>query len=190
MTHSSWPTTYSSSQLNPSQWKELPLPATRLWHRYPTPAENQCQFQGAFAGVTINHVKTDQALPFLFQHPDLKLTQITLLSLRKSFEDLYLLSKMLGTWMFWVQYCPAHECSLFENSQFTCPTGSPLCLRVCPPLLNWDTTPIDVIKKLPQVKATSMGVDVARYFKIVSVSHAVDLCFFLKIPLNRQWVCR
>lgn len=48
---------------------------------------------------------------------------------------------------------------------------------------------MDVIKKFPQVKATSMGVDVARNFKIVSVSHAVDFCFFLKIPLNRQCVC-
>lgn len=122
-------------------------------------------------------------------HPDLKLTQIILLSLQKSHEDLCLLSKMLCTWMFWFWYCSAHECSLFENSQFTCSTGSPLCLRVCLLLLNWHTTPIDVIKSLPQVKATSMGVDVARYFKIVSVSHAGDFCFFLKIPLNRQWVC-
>lgn len=48
---------------------------------------------------------------------------------------------------------------------------------------------MDVIKKFHRVKATSMGVDAARYFKIVSVSHAVDFCFFLKLPLNRQWVC-
>lgn len=72
---------------------------------------------------------------------------------------------------------------IFENSQFTSPTGSPLCSGVRPLLLNLDTTLMYVIKKHPRVKATSMGVDVARYFRIVSVSHAVDFCFFPKIPL-------
>lgn len=118
-----------------------------------------------------------------------ELPQIILLSLQKSCKVLCLLPKLLCIWMFWFQYYSAHGFSCFENRKFTSPTGSPLVLKVCSLLLSLDTTPIDVIKKFPRVKATGMGVLIARYFKIVSVNHAVDFCFFLKIFLNRQWAC-
>lgn len=102
MTHSSWPTTNSSGQLNPSQWKEFPLPATRLtqWssHLLEISVSSEVPLQLSLQTMSrqIKHFSSS------IHHPDLQLTQMILLSLQKSCEVLCLLSKMLCTWMFWV----------------------------------------------------------------------------------------